>query len=106
MRTLYEPPNEAITLTGIFHALSDPVRLEMLHEIAGAGETPCGTLKPEMPRSTISHHLKVLREAGLTRGRTDGTLRFVSLRRKDLERRFPGLLKTILKVSEEGWGAS
>ena len=49
------------------------------------------------PKSTWSHHLRVLREAGVMRARHDGTWKFVSLRRTDLDRRFPGLLDAVLQ---------
>ena len=47
------------------------------------------------PRSTGSYHLRLLREAGVTRTRADGTLRLISLRREDLEARFPGLVDVL-----------
>jgi DNA-binding transcriptional ArsR family regulator len=78
------------------HALSDPVRLEIVRRLAVDSEQPCGELGVPVSRSTLSHHLKVLREAGLTWTRADGTQRLVSLRRDELEDRFPGLLDSVL----------
>jgi DNA-binding transcriptional ArsR family regulator len=53
-----------------------------------------------MPKSSVSYHFKVLREAGVTRTRVEGTQRFISLRRDDLEMRFPGLLDAVLRAAE------
>jgi DNA-binding transcriptional ArsR family regulator len=50
-------------------------------------------------KSTLSHHLKVLREAGVTRTRQDGTRCFVTLRRDSLDARFPGLLPALLSAA-------
>ena len=68
----------------------------MVAELHARSEAICNTLVPEMPKSTRSHHLKVLREAGVTRTRADGTERHVRLRYDCLNARFPGLLDSIL----------
>lgn len=68
----------------------------MVAELHARREAICSTLVPEMPKSTRSHHLKVLREAGITRTRADGTERHVRLRYDCLNARFPGLLDSIL----------
>jgi DNA-binding transcriptional ArsR family regulator len=96
VRTVHHPTTEEIELPEVLHALSDPVRLEIVHHLAAGAEKPCGSLGVSVSRSTLSHHLKVLREAGLTWTRADGTQRLVSLRRDELERRFPGLLDSVL----------
>jgi DNA-binding transcriptional ArsR family regulator len=61
---------------------------------------PCGQLPLTVSKSTASHHFKVLREAGVVRADVDGTRRYYTLRRDDLEARFPGLLDTILDAQE------
>jgi DNA-binding transcriptional ArsR family regulator len=96
MRTLYHPNRNDITLTAVLHALSDPNRLEIVKSLASDGEQACGGFGVMLAKSTLSHHFKVLREAGVVMTRIDGTQRFVSLRRADLEARFPGLLAAIL----------
>jgi DNA-binding transcriptional ArsR family regulator len=96
MRLVSHPQPEEIEVTAVLHALSDPVRLEIVETLAGCDECVCGALGASVSKSTLSHHLKVLREAGLTHTRVNGTQRFVSLRRGDLERRLPGLLPSIL----------
>ena len=80
----------------MLHALSDPVRLQIVRSLHLQGEQPCKSLDCAVSKSTLSHHLKVLREAGLTHTRTNGTKRLVSLREDELEERFPQLLGSVL----------
>ena len=95
---IHHPPAEALDLPTIMRALGDPVRLEIVRLLA---ERPrvCGELSTALgiPPSTGSYHLRTLREAGVTRTRADGTLREISLRRGDLEARFPGLLDVLTR---------
>src|SRR3954451_22506532 len=91
-----EPTANALELPKVLHALSDPVRLDVARQLAADAECRCGTMGTPVSKSTLSHHLKVLREAGVTHTRPEGTTRFVSLRREDLDARFPGLLDAIL----------
>jgi DNA-binding transcriptional ArsR family regulator len=90
------PATEDLELTGVLQALSDPIRLEIVRELAAGGEQACGVIPLPVSASTRSHHFKILRDAGLTVTRVRGTQRLVSLRRADLERRFPGLLDAVL----------
>jgi DNA-binding transcriptional ArsR family regulator len=87
---------ENITLVGVLHALSDPTRLAVLRQLEAHGETLCGRLDVAVAKSTLSQHLRVLREAGVTRTRPEGTQRWLSVRRDDLDVRFPGLLDVVL----------
>ena len=100
MRHLYQPDRADIELADVLYALSDPVRLQIVRELAQRRETCCGGLGVPMPKSSVSYHFKVLREAGVTRTRVEGTQRFISLRRDDLEMRFPGLLDAVLRAAE------
>jgi DNA-binding transcriptional ArsR family regulator len=93
---LPEPATEALELTAVLHALSDPIRLQIVTELAPGHEVVCGVFAVPVQGSTRSHHLRILREAGVTRTRAVGTRRLVSLRRDDLEARFPGLLDSVL----------
>ena len=93
------PPVEELELADVLHALSDPVRLRIVEELAARGEQACGVLPLPVSASTRSHHFKILREAGVTVTRVVGTTRLVSLRRADLERRFPGLLDAVLHAA-------
>jgi DNA-binding transcriptional ArsR family regulator len=100
MRTLHHPLQEQLSLPALLHALSDPVRLEIVRELGDGVELPCGQLDVPVSKSTLSHHLRVLRDAGVTRTRADGVQRLVSLRLDDLEARFPGLLGCVLEHLE------
>ncbi|MFT8872923.1 MAG: transcriptional regulator [Sporolactobacillus sp.] len=96
MRTIFQPNVDDIKLSDLFYALSDPIRLEIVSKLAGGGEQSCKTLGIPGANSTLSHHYKVLREAGVTNTRLDGNQRCISLRRADLDVRFPGLLDAVL----------
>lgn len=97
MRAVAHPELQGVGLPDVLHALSDPVRLEIVRRLAEGEEHPCGCLCQSVSKSTLSHHLKVLREAGLTQTRADGTARLVSLREAEIESRFPGLLAAVLQ---------
>lgn len=99
MRVLYHPSSSEIRLTSILYALSDPTRLEVVRCLANNGEQTCSDIGIPIAKSTLSHHFKVLREAGIIQARVEGTLRHVSLRKQDIETRFPGLLDAILNAS-------
>jgi DNA-binding transcriptional ArsR family regulator len=93
------PAVDDLDLAAVLHALSDPVRLEIVAGLAGGDERTCGSFDVAVTKSTCTHHFRVLREAGLIRQRQQGTARLNSLRRDDLETRFPGLLGTILEAA-------
>ncbi len=98
MTVLEQPAIEAVELAGVLHALSDPARLEIVRGLAADGERQCGTFDLGLTKATRSHHFKVLREAGLTYTRLEGTARFVTLRRDELDAKFPGLLDAVTRV--------
>ncbi|MET9886559.1 helix-turn-helix domain-containing protein [Streptomyces sp. NPDC006430] len=85
-------------------ALADPVRLQLVRELAGAGdwERSCGTFDVPVGKAALSHHFAVLRSAGLLEQRDQGRGRVNRLRRTEFEARFPGLLALVLR--EEGAG--
>jgi DNA-binding transcriptional ArsR family regulator len=87
---------DALDLATILHALSDPVRLQIVSQLADGGERTCGSLDVPVAKSTCSHHFRVLREAGVVAQRVDGKCRFNRLRADALEQRFPGLLDAVL----------
>jgi len=94
---LPEPASEEIALETVFQALGDPVRLEIVRKLNAADEAKaCGTFDLPVGKSTASHHFKVLREAGVLRQRVEGRERHSELRAEDLEKRFPGLLESVL----------
>jgi DNA-binding transcriptional ArsR family regulator len=94
------PETARLELTEVLAALSDPTRLGLVRLLADGTERGWGELRAPVAKSTLSHHLKVLRTAGLTRTREEGTRGFVRLRRADLAERFPQLLDAVLRAAE------
>jgi DNA-binding transcriptional ArsR family regulator len=101
MRPLYHPPLDAISVEGILHALSDPVRVAIYAQIVGS-ECPrsCSNFlhirDKAIPKSTLSQHFKALREAGLIRSERQGVEMHNTSRCAELEERFPGLIPAII----------
>ncbi len=95
------PERDEIELSAVLHALSDPMRLRIVAAVADGGERSCKSIHLPVVKSTCTHHFRVLREAGLIRQRCAGTTRLNSLRREDLEYRFPGLVEAVLRAA--GW---
>jgi DNA-binding transcriptional ArsR family regulator len=93
---LSHPAVTDIDLLDVLHALSDRTRMTIVQTLHSAPERACGTFPVDVAPSTLTHHFRVLREAGLIRQREDGNRRWTSLRQDDLESRFPGLLKRII----------
>jgi DNA-binding transcriptional ArsR family regulator len=94
---LAHPAPTELTLEAVLHALSDPVRLRIVHTLAAErNEYACGTFGLPVSKSTASHHFKVLREAGVIAMEIRGRERLITLRRDDLDARFPGLLGSVL----------
>ena len=92
------PARDHIELVDVLQAIGDPVRLQLLHILDQAdGAICCSEIPLPVSKSTGSHHLKVLREAGVVRAHVDGTRRYYTLRREDLAARFPGLLESVLQ---------
>lgn len=91
------PERDEIQLVDVLQALGDPVRLHIVRILDQAdGGIACHEIPIPVSKSTGSHHLKVLRTAGVVRAHIDGTKRYYTLRRDDLEHRFPGLLDSVL----------
>ncbi|TXR57090.1 ArsR/SmtB family transcription factor [Quadrisphaera setariae] len=97
-RDLPHPDVEEIDLTGVLAALADPARLAIVRAVAQAPPhgLACEAVGGAAAKSTRSHQLKVLREAGVVRTTPTGRHRMVTLRSGDLEQRFPGLLRAVL----------
>jgi DNA-binding transcriptional ArsR family regulator len=98
MRPFKHPDPDDLELDRIFYALSDPVRLDIVRRLGAGGEQNCSALDGGRPKSSMSHHFRVLRDAGLVWTRNDGPTHMNRLRREDVDGRFPGLLAAILAV--------
>ena len=94
---ILHPSADALDLATIMRTVGDPLRLDIVRLLADDRPRPCSEVSAAMglPVSTCSYHLRLLREAGVTRTRAEGTQRFISLRRDDLEDRFPGLVEVL-----------
>ena len=95
-----QPPADVVS---VLQALSDPVRLEIVRQVAAQGEDgelSCGQLEVPVSKSTCSHHLKTLAGAGVTAEREQGTRKYIRLRRDELERSYPGLIDSVLRAVE------
>lgn len=92
------PSPDEMTLGAVLVALADPSRRKVVRELCGEPETAertCASFGLEVAKSTLTHHFRVLREAGLIRQTDYGNSRKVTLRRAELESRFPGLLALV-----------
>lgn len=87
-----------LVLPDVLYALSDPLRLRIVRQLASEGETACGTFGIRMPKSSLSHHFKVLRDAGVIATRREGVRQLNALRRAELDAAFPGLLDAVLSA--------
>jgi DNA-binding transcriptional ArsR family regulator len=103
MRPLTHPSIDDITVEGILHALSDPVRVAIYAELAGSAcAHTCSNFlqvsERNIPKSTLSQHFRALREAGLIRSERQGVEMLNSSRHSEIEQRFPGLLGAIMNA--------
>jgi DNA-binding transcriptional ArsR family regulator len=99
VRDAPHPDPAEFTLTAVLAALSDPVRVGVVRLLSDGRERGWGELRAPVAKSTLSHHLRVLRAAGITRTRQEGTRCYLALRGTDLEARFPGLLDAVLAAA-------
>ncbi len=105
MRPLSHPSIDDITVEGILHALSDPVRVTIFGRIAGAAcAQTCSTFlnvsEKGIPKSTLSRHFRALREAGLIRSERQGVEMHNTTRCREIDQRFPGLIKAIVQAHQ------
>lgn len=101
MERLPAPERDDIELAAVLQALADPIRLKLLVGLADGEPHSCAADTwdgIDVHKSTLSHHYKVLREAGISHTIRDGRNRYVELRRKDLDARFPGLLDSVINA--------
>ncbi|WP_406310511.1 ArsR/SmtB family transcription factor [Streptomyces sp. NBC_00623] len=99
-RVLAHPAREEIRIEAVLHALSDPMRLRVVRELAAAeDELTCSRIELPVSKSTTTHHFRVLRESGIISQTYRGTAKMNGLRRDDLEALFPGLLDSVLAAA-------
>lgn len=90
------PDREQIRLENVLTALGNPLRLTVVRALAGSGERACSAVLSGIPKSTLTHHWRVLRDSGVIWQRPFGRENLLSLRKEDLDARFPGLLDALL----------
>jgi len=99
MRQIHHPPLDQIELCDVMYALSDPARLEIVRCLAHERRAlTCGEINRDRPKSSMSHHFKILREAGLIETKILGKEHRNTLRTAELEARFPGLIKALVRL--------
>jgi DNA-binding transcriptional ArsR family regulator len=108
MPPLVHPALEDVELTTVLQALADPVRLRLVALLMDGEVRSCApeTWGVEVHKSTLSHHYKVLRDAGITRTHVNGRTRGVELRGAELEERFPGLLEFLRSTASREFPAA
>lgn len=95
-------PQQPVRLETVLYALSDPVRLHIVQNLAKKGELACyaAVAGLDIAKSTQSHHYRILREAGVIAQRKEGVCFISTLRKADIDARFPGLLDAVLRNFE------
>lgn len=96
-----EPQLQELSLTSVLYALSDDVRLGIVRTLDEKGPCACGEFEIDRPKSSLSHHFRVLRESGVVSTARQGTVLLNSLRRNDLDARFPTLLDAVLGGAQQ-----
>ena len=103
VKPLFHPAIEDVTVEGILHALSDPVRVAIYADLVNSDcPQTCSNFlqvsEKAIPKSTLSQHFKALREAGLIRGERHGVEMQNTSRCGEIDKRFPGLIAAIVKA--------
>ncbi|MEH2920984.1 ArsR/SmtB family transcription factor [Samsonia erythrinae] len=101
MRPFKHPAPEDFVLERVLYALSDPLRMAIVRRLALHGEATCSELDGGRPKSSVSHHFRVLRDSGLLHTSNSGTTHINRLRYREMQQRFPGLLDAVLSQSAE-----
>lgn len=95
MKTYDHPELSSIPLENVMHALSDPCRVAIVRALLDGSELACNELPVEVGKSTLSHHMEVLRGAGLIHTRVVGAKCLSSVRREEMDEEFPGVLALV-----------
>jgi DNA-binding transcriptional ArsR family regulator len=93
------PPQvpQRLEVTSILRALADPVRLDLVRQLSRSDTAiACGRFDSPVAKNTLSHHFKILREAGIIATHRAGGQSLNVLRKTELDAAFPGLLQAIL----------
>jgi DNA-binding transcriptional ArsR family regulator len=105
MDDVVEPAAADFQLPRILAALADPNRLAAVQFVARNGESWCAQVMEQamlaVTKSTFSHHLRILREAGVLTKRIQGARGYTSLRKADLDSKFPGLIDSIIHAATD-----
>ncbi|MFC9327063.1 ArsR/SmtB family transcription factor [Kitasatospora sp. NPDC057015] len=96
MKSTPHPSRDRIRLDHVLAALGNPMRLTIVRILSDGAERPCGSILDGVSKSTLTHHWKVLRESGVIRQQPSGRELLLTLRREDLDARYPGLLDALL----------
>jgi DNA-binding transcriptional ArsR family regulator len=100
----WTPPVQPVPIpdiTTLLQAFADPVRMAIVRDLGRATEDrACGSFSVPVTKSTLSHHFRVLLEAGIIDKRHEGTRKLISLRREALDAVYPGLLDSVLRAAE------
>jgi DNA-binding transcriptional ArsR family regulator len=104
VKTLTHPARAELRIESVLDAMANPTRLRIIERLARGEELTCSTTLPDVSPSTASRHWHVLREAGVLRARREGRIILHSLRRDDLDARFPGLLDSVLAAVRDVQG--
>lgn len=100
-------PPAVADITTLLHALGDPVRLELVRALAAAEEPIlCGGFHVAVTKSTLSYHFRILRDAGIIQQTSEGVRKLTTLRRRELDVAYPGLLDSVLRASDSTSGRS
>ena len=99
MRQIKHPPIDQIELTDIMYAFADPTRIEIIRQLVKSDRAmTCGELNLNRPKSSMSHHFKILREAGVLETIIEGKEHLNTLRLKEVNEKFPNLLSVLLEI--------
>jgi DNA-binding transcriptional ArsR family regulator len=105
MDDVVEPAAEDLQLPRVLAALAEPNRLATVQFVARGGESCCAEIIEQaglpLTKSTFSHHLRILREAGVLTKRIQGTKGYAQVRKDDLDSRFPGLIDAIIDAENQ-----
>lgn len=99
-RKIIHPAMEEVELSNVLNALGDPIRLEIVAKLMKGAGSCAGACPDETAKSTLSHHFRILREAGIVHSQKEGVTLVNTVRREELNKKFPGVLDSVLKAHQ------